>query len=80
MLHVSKRLTLLEGVQLTGNTSLAYYAPQIFASMGAGQSTLLVTSFFGVVEVVAVVAFFVSHPSLLGDYLKLIVLVAVRSR
>ncbi|CZR64016.1 related to quinate transport protein [Phialocephala subalpina] len=45
------------GVQLTGNTSLAYYAPQIFAAVGAGQSTLLVTGFFGVVKVVAVSTF-----------------------
>lgn len=27
------------GVQLTGNTSLAYYAPQIFGTLGAGSSS-----------------------------------------
>jgi hypothetical protein len=47
-------ITLQLGVQLTGNTSLAYYAPQIFAAVGAGTSTLLVTGLFGVVKVVAV--------------------------
>jgi hypothetical protein len=45
------------GVQLTGNTSLAYYAPQIFKSVGAGNSSLLVTGFFGVVKVSAVSIF-----------------------
>ncbi|TEA18765.1 Quinate permease [Colletotrichum sidae] len=41
------------GVQLTGNTSLAYYAPQVFAAVGAGQNSLLITGFFGVVKVVS---------------------------
>ncbi|KAH8797735.1 general substrate transporter [Xylogone sp. PMI_703] len=45
------------GVQLTGNTSLAYYAPQIFGTLGAGNSTLLITGFFGLVKVVAVTTF-----------------------
>ncbi|KAL2222506.1 hypothetical protein M432DRAFT_672160 [Thermoascus aurantiacus ATCC 26904] len=36
------------GVQLTGNTSLAYYSPQIFAAVGAGNSSLLISGFFGV--------------------------------
>uniref|UniRef100_A0A8H7K6L7 Major facilitator superfamily (MFS) profile domain-containing protein n=1 Tax=Bionectria ochroleuca TaxID=29856 RepID=A0A8H7K6L7_BIOOC len=35
------------GVQLTGNTSMAYYAPQIFSLVGAGQDNLLITGFFG---------------------------------
>lgn len=47
--------------QLTGNTSLAYYAPQIFTSVGAGNSTALITGFFGVVKVVAVLTFCVSQ-------------------
>ena len=46
--------------QLTGNTSLAYYAPQIFAAVGAGTSTLLITGFFGIVKVVSVFCFCVS--------------------
>ncbi|CRG92426.1 Quinate permease [Talaromyces islandicus] len=50
-------ITMQLGVQLTGNTSLAYYAPQIFKSVGAGNSSLLVTGFFGVVKVCAVTIF-----------------------
>jgi hypothetical protein len=50
-------ITMQLGVQLTGNTSLAYYAPQIFAAVGAGKSSLFVTGFFGVVKVVAVSTF-----------------------
>ncbi|CCF32102.1 hypothetical protein CH063_04551 [Colletotrichum higginsianum] len=41
------------GVQLTGNTSLAYYAPQVFAAVGAGQNNLLITGFFGLVKVIS---------------------------
>ena len=43
--------------QLTGNTSLAYYAPQIFASVGAGTSNLLITGFFGIIKVISVLCF-----------------------
>jgi sugar porter (SP) family MFS transporter len=43
--------------QLTGNTSLAYYAAQIFSAVGAGSSKMFVTGFFGVVKVVAVLIF-----------------------
>lgn len=43
--------------QLTGNTSLAYYANQIFESVGAGSASKLVTGFFGVVKVVGVFIF-----------------------
>lgn len=50
-------ITMQLGVQLTGNTSLAYYAPQIFAAVGAGNSSLFVTGFLGVVKVVAVSIF-----------------------
>ncbi|CBF73852.1 hypothetical protein AN8084.2 [Aspergillus nidulans FGSC A4] len=40
--------------QCTGNTSLAYYAPQIFGAVGTSENdTLLITGFFGVVKVVA---------------------------
>ncbi|KAL2827889.1 general substrate transporter [Aspergillus pseudoustus] len=40
--------------QCTGNTSLAYYAPQIFGAVGtSANDTLLITGFFGVVKVVA---------------------------
>ena len=43
--------------QLTGNTSLAYYAPQIFAAVGAGDAKLLITGFFGIIKVVSVLCF-----------------------
>lgn len=43
--------------QLTGNTSLAYYANQIFSAVGAGSAASLVTGFFGVVKVVGVLTF-----------------------
>jgi len=50
--------------QLTGNTSLAYYAPQIFAAVGAGSSNLLITGFFGIIKVISVLCFQVRifHP------------------
>lgn len=46
-------ITLQIGVQLTGNTSLAYYAPQVFQTIGAGNSKLLISGFFGVIKVVS---------------------------
>ena len=47
--------------QLTGNTSLAYYAPQIFAAVGAGTSNLLITGFFGIIKVISVLCFQVTN-------------------
>src|SRR5882757_7649157 len=52
-------ITLQIGVQLTGNTSLAYYAPQVFQTVGAGNSKLLVSGFFGVIKVVSCLTFLV---------------------
>lgn len=52
-LRVFIAITLQIGTQLTGNTSLAYYAPQIFTSVGAGNASLLITGFFGLVKVVS---------------------------
>ncbi|GAQ42236.1 hypothetical protein AtubIFM55763_003572 [Aspergillus tubingensis] len=49
--------TIQLAAQLTGNTSLAYYATQIFSAVGAGNSSKLVTGFFGVVKVVGVSVF-----------------------
>jgi sugar porter (SP) family MFS transporter len=43
--------------QFTGNTSLAYYANQIFSTVGAGSAASLVTGFFGVEKVVGVLIF-----------------------
>ncbi|KAJ5125920.1 MFS sugar transporter [Penicillium atrosanguineum] len=50
-------VTIQLSAQLTGNTSLAYYATQIFGAVGAGSSAKLVTGFFGVVKVTGVVVF-----------------------
>lgn len=46
-------ITLQIGVQLTGNTSLAYFAPQFFAAVGAGNNSVLMSGFFGLCKVVA---------------------------
>lgn len=43
--------------QLTGNTSLAYYAPQFFFLLGTGDKAIFVTGFFGLVKVAGVVVF-----------------------
>lgn len=50
-------ITIQLSAQLTGNTSLAYYATQIFGAVGAGGSAKLVTGFFGLVKVVGVLTF-----------------------
>ncbi|OTB02920.1 hypothetical protein M426DRAFT_24154 [Hypoxylon sp. CI-4A] len=50
-------ITIQIGVQLTGNTSLAYYAPQVFKAVGAGDNSLLISGFFGVVKVVSCLFF-----------------------
>ncbi|SPO05570.1 related to quinate transport protein [Cephalotrichum gorgonifer] len=52
-LRIGLIISLQAGVQLTGNTSLAYYAPQIFTLVGAGKNSFLFTGFFGFVKVVA---------------------------
>jgi len=52
-------ISLQIGVQLTGNTSLAYYAPQVFQTVGAGDSKLLISGFFGIVKVVGCLIFLV---------------------
>ncbi|KAF4969975.1 hypothetical protein FSARC_2877 [Fusarium sarcochroum] len=46
-------ITLQIGVQLTGNTSLAYFSPQIFNAVGVGSNAFLFSGFFGLVKVVA---------------------------
>lgn len=50
-------LTIQLAAQLTGNTSLAYYATQIFGAVGAGNASKLVTGFFGLVKVIGVSIF-----------------------
>lgn len=56
----SQELTLIQGVQLTGNTSLAYYTPQIFSSLGAAHLASLLTGCFGIVKVLSCFLFVVS--------------------
>ncbi|PIG79321.1 MFS quinate transporter [Aspergillus arachidicola] len=46
-------VTIQIGVQITGNTSLAYYAPQIFQAVGAGDNSLFISGFFGVAKVIS---------------------------
>ena len=43
--------------QMTGNTSLAYYAPQIFNAIGAGSKSLFITGFFGLAKMLGVIVF-----------------------
>ena len=63
--------------QLTGNTSLAFYAPQIFAAVGAGTSSLLITGFFGIIKVISVLCFQVSFSiSWIEDLMRHILLSA----
>ncbi|KAF7591804.1 hypothetical protein BBP40_001075 [Aspergillus hancockii] len=52
--HLFTAFTIQLCAQLTGNTSLAYYATQIFEAVGAEGKAKLVTGFFGVVKVVGV--------------------------
>lgn len=44
---------------ILGNTSLAYYAPQVFQTVGAGDSKLLISGFFGIVKVIGCLIFLV---------------------
>ncbi|KAF1974200.1 hypothetical protein BU23DRAFT_638387 [Bimuria novae-zelandiae CBS 107.79] len=50
-------ITLQIGIQLTGNTSLAYFAPQFFAAIGAGDNAMFMSGFFDLCKVVACFAF-----------------------
>ncbi|KAK5452840.1 hypothetical protein LTS15_006988 [Exophiala xenobiotica] len=52
-------ITIQLSAQLTGNTSLAYYAPQIFATIGAGNKTLFITGFFGIIKMAGVLTFII---------------------
>ncbi|KAL6852706.1 hypothetical protein ACO1O0_007254 [Amphichorda felina] len=54
------------GVQFTGNTSLAYYAPQVFTLVGGGNKSLLFTGFFGVVKVISCLFFLLFLAERLG--------------
>lgn len=55
-------ITIQLAQQLTGNTSLAYYAPQFFALLGTGNKSVFITGFFGIAKIAGVavyIAFFV---------------------
>ncbi|KAI0448375.1 hypothetical protein F5B21DRAFT_522188 [Xylaria acuta] len=41
--------------QCTGNISLAYFAPQIFVVIGAGNKSIFVTGVYGIVKIIGVV-------------------------
>ncbi|KAF2177746.1 quinate permease [Zopfia rhizophila CBS 207.26] len=83
-------ITLQIGVQLTGNTSLAYYAPQVFQAVGAGSNSLLISGFFGVVKVISCLFFLlflverigrrwalISGAFLMGSYMLIIAILTV---
>lgn len=59
-------ITIQLAQQLTGNTSLAYYAPQFFALLGTGDKSILITGFFGVVKIAGVVVFIIFFVDALG--------------
>lgn len=52
-------VTLQIGAQLTGNTPLAYFSPQVFQAVGAGQNALLLSGFFGVGKVISCAFFLI---------------------
>ncbi|KAL9485225.1 hypothetical protein ACSS6W_004014 [Trichoderma asperelloides] len=52
-------VTLQIGAQLTGNTPLAYFSPQVFQAVGAGQNALLLSGFFGVCKVISCAFFLI---------------------
>ncbi|KAF5624326.1 quinate transport [Fusarium sp. NRRL 52700] len=79
------------GVQLTGNTSMAYYAAQTFGLVGAGQDKLLLTGFFGLVKVVACLFFLLflverigrrgsllAGAGLMGTYMLIVAILTVK--
>ncbi|KIW41398.1 uncharacterized protein PV06_06960 [Exophiala oligosperma] len=59
-------ITIQLAAQLTGNTSLAYYAPQIFGTIGAGNKTLFITGFFGLVKMAGVAVFIIFFVETIG--------------
>ncbi|MCJ1307850.1 hypothetical protein MMC25_001498 [Agyrium rufum] len=65
-LRIAIAITLQLCQQLTGNTSLAYYAPQIFSEIGAGTSNLLITGFFGIVKLISVSTFVIFIANRIG--------------
>lgn len=59
-------ITIQLAAQLSGNTSLAYYAPQFFALLGTGDKSVFITGFFGIVKIAGVVFFIIFFVDSLG--------------
>lgn len=59
-------ITIQLAQQLTGNTSLAYYAPQFFALLGTGDRSVFITGFFGIVKIAGVATYIAFFVDILG--------------
>lgn len=59
-------ITIQLAQQLTGNTSLAYYAPQFFALLGTGNKSVFITGFFGIAKVAGVIVYIAFFVDVLG--------------
>lgn len=52
-------ITIQLAAQLSGNTSLAYFAPQFFSLLGTGDKSVFITGFFGLVKIAGVVTYII---------------------
>lgn len=59
-------ITIQLAAQLSGNTSLAYFAPQFFSLLGTGNKSVFITGFFGIVKIAGVVVFILFFVDSLG--------------
>lgn len=59
-------VTIQLAAQLSGNTSLAYFAPQFFALLGTGDKSIFITGFFGLVKIAGVVTYIIFFVDWLG--------------
>lgn len=59
-------ITIQLAAQLSGNTSLAYFAPQFFSLLGTGNKSVFITGFFGIVKIAGVVVFILLFVDSLG--------------
>jgi len=57
MTNMTGSLRFFANMLALGNTSLAYYAPQVFQTVGAGNSKLLISGFFGIAKVIGCLIF-----------------------
>lgn len=65
-LRVFIAITIQLAQQLSGNTSLAYFAPQFFALLGTGNKSVFISGFFGLVKIAGVVVYIVFFVDVLG--------------